>query len=119
MATTRKDFLKSLGAGTLAMLLPQSARPAPVETGSLPDLVPGYLPDADELWAWLVQLADWCPASTGGPGHTAFVNFLDQKLRRAGLTPQRKTFKIPYWDLKDYGLKLGSEKIHATSYRPY
>lgn len=119
MAITRKDFLKSSSAAALAMMLPQSAAPAAIETGAFPDLVAGNLPGEDELWNWLGQLADWCPASTGGPGHTAFVNFLDAQLRKAKLTPQRKTFKIPYWDLKDYSLKLGSEKIHATSYRPY
>ena len=119
MAITRKDFLKGTGAAALGMMLPDRATPAEIDAGAFPDLVPGNLPDADELWSWLEQLADWCPASTGGPGHTNFVNFLDRQLRKANLTPQRKSFKIPYWDLKDYGLRLGDEKIHATSYRPY
>ena len=121
MAITRTDFVKSSAAAALAMMLPRAASPAPIDGARFPDLVPGYLPGEDELWGWLEQLAGWCPASTGGPGHTAFVNFLDSQLRKAKLTPQRKTFKIPYWDLQGYGLTLGigNEKIHATSYRPY
>jgi len=116
---TRKDFLKGAGAATLGMMLPQSALPFPVDTSSLPKIAPGDLPSADELWKWLEKLSGWCPAYTGSPGHVKFVDFLDQKLREAKLTPQRKTFKLPYWELKDYGLELGGEKIHAASYRPY
>jgi len=110
---TRKDFL------ALGMLLPGLAVPRRIDAASLPDLIPGNLPSANELWKWLEQLADWCPAYTGSPGHVKFVNFLDQELRKAKLTPQRKTFTLPYWELKNYGLKLGDEKIHAASYRPY
>jgi len=45
MATTRKDFLKSIATRTLAMLLlPQSARPAPVETGPCAILSPDIFP---------------------------------------------------------------------------
>ena len=116
---TRQDFLKASGAAALGLMLPQSAKPVPVDSGSLPELAHGNLPSADELWKWLKQLSDWCPAYTGSPGHVKFVNFLDQKLREAKLAPQRKTFHLPYWDLKDYGLELGGEKIHAASYRPY
>lgn len=116
---TRKDFLHASGAAALGLMLPQSARPLPVDSGSLPELAPGNLPSAEELWKWLRQLSEWCPAYTGSAGHTKFVNFLEQKLREARLAPQRKTFKLPYWELKDYGLELNGEKIHAASYRPY
>ena len=90
-----------------------------IDAASLPDLVPGNLVSTNELWKWLEQLAAWCPAYTGSPGHVKFVNFLEEKLHEAKLTPQRKTFKFPYWELKGYGLRLGDEKIHAASYRPY
>ena len=116
---TRKDFLKGAGSAALGLMLPQSATPAPIDTGSLPELAPGNLPDADELWKWLEKLSEWCPAYTGSPGHVKYVDFLDHKLREAKLTPQRKTFKLPYWELKAYGLELNGEKIHAASYRPY
>jgi hypothetical protein len=119
MNITRKNFLKSAGAGALGLMLPQLSTPVPVDAASLPDLVPGNLPDTEELWRWLKQLADWCPAYTGSPGHVNFVNFLDAELRKSKLTPQRKTFTLPRWELKDYGIKVGSEKIHAASYRPY
>src|SRR5271154_924654 len=119
MNTTRKDFLKGAGAGALGMLLPRMAMPAPFATNSLPDLVTGNLPSADELWKWLEQLAAWCPAATGSVNHTAFVNFLDVQLRSAKLTPQRKTFTLPYWEPKAWGLKAGGENIHVTGYRPY
>lgn len=119
MTITRKGFLKGAGAGALGMLLPRSGSPAAVDKAALPELAPGNLPSADELWKWLQQLAAWCPASTGSAGHAAFVNFLDQQLRAAKLTPQRKTFHLPYWEPKAYGLKLGDEKIHVSGYRPY
>ena len=117
MTITRKDFLK--GAGALSILLPHAGAASPFATNSLPDLTPGNLPSAEELWRWLQQLADWCPAATGSRGHAAFVNFLDEQLRRAQLTPQRKTFKLPYWEPKAWGLKLGNEKLHVSGYRPY
>jgi hypothetical protein len=116
MTITRKGFLK---AGALGILLPHLATPAPFATNSLPNLAPGNLPSADELWKWLEQLAAWCPAATGSAGHTAFVNFLDQQLRAAKLTPQRKTFHLPYWEPKAWSLKAGDEKLHVTGYRPY
>src|SRR5262249_8401896 len=52
-------------------------------------------------------------------GHNAFVNFLDQQLRAAKLTPQRKTFKIDYWEPKAWALKTANDKVHVTGYRPY
>jgi hypothetical protein len=116
MTITRKDFLK---AGALGILLPHLATPAPFATNSLPNLAPGNLPSADELWKWLEQLAAWCPAATGSAGHRAFVNFLDQQLRAAKLTPQRKTFPLLYWEPKAWSLKAGDEKLHVTGYRPY
>ena len=116
MATNRVTRRECLA---LSMMLPGVVLPRRVDAASLPELVPGNLPNTNELWKWLEQLADWCPAYTGSPGHVKFVNFLDQKLREAKLTPQRKTYTLPYWDLKNYGLKLGDEKIHAASYRPY
>ena len=118
MTVSRKDFLKTAAASALYLSLPESA-PRPIDAATLPVLNPDNLPRADELWKWLEQLAGWCPAATGSAGHTAFVNFLDQQLRRAKLTPQRKTFKIPYWEPKSWGLRLDEEKIHATGYRPY
>ena len=117
MNVTRKDFLK--GAGALGMLLPGLGVAAPFATGSLPDVATSHLPNADELWRWLEQLAAWCPAATGSAGHNAFVNFLDQRLRAAKLTPERKTFKIDYWEPKAWTLSVGGEKIHVTGYRPY
>src|ERR1700677_854164 len=116
---TRHDFLKASGAAALGLMLPESAQPLPVDSGSLPELAQGNLPNADELWKWLRQLSDWCPAYTGSPGHVKFVNMLDQKLREAKLVPQRKTFHLPYWELKGYGLELDGEKIPTASYRPY
>src|SRR5579864_6344339 len=113
MTITRKDFLKGTAAGGLGMLLHQSASPAPFPAETLPEIASGNLPNADELWTWLEKLAGWCPASTGSAGHTAFVNFLDQQLRAAKLTPQRKTFKLPYWEPKAYGVKAGEEKFHV------
>ncbi len=117
MHLTRKDFLK--GAGALSILLPSLGMAAPFATGSLPELSNGNLPSAGELWKWLEQLAAWCPAATGSAGHTAFVNFLDEQLRSAKLTPRRKTFKINYWEPKTWALKVGGEKLHVTGYRPY
>jgi hypothetical protein len=114
MKFTRKEFLGSLG-----LMLPGVLAPFRVNAASLPELTPGNLPDTDELWKWLKQLAAWCPAYTGSAGHTAFINFLDAELRRSKLMPQRKTFKIPLWEMQSYGLKLGAEKIHAAGYRPY
>jgi hypothetical protein len=93
---TRKDFLKGTGAAALGVLLPRSASPAAFPAETLPDIAPGNLASADEL-CWLEKLAGWCPASTGSPVTPSFMNFLDQQLRRAKLTPQRKTFKLPYW----------------------
>ncbi len=110
MKLTRREAL------TLGAALTATRR---VTAASLPDLVPGNLPNTNELWKWLEQLAEWCPAYTGSPGHVKFINFLEQKLREAKLTPLRKTYTLPYWELKSYGLKLGNEKIHASSYRPY
>jgi hypothetical protein len=110
---TRKDFL------ALGLMLPGLSTPRRLDAASLPDLVPGNLPNANELWKWMEQLAAWCPVYTGSPNHVKFVDFLDQELRKAKLTPQRKTFTLPYWELKNYSLKLGGEKIHAASYRPY
>lgn len=117
MNVTRKDFLKS--AGALSMFLPQLGVAAPFGSNSLPDLAPGNLPGADELWTWLERLAAWCPAGTGSAGHNAFVNFLDQRLRSVHLTPERKTFHIDYWEPKAWTLAAGGEKIHVTGYRPY
>ena len=119
MTITRKTFLQGAGAGALGMMLPNLALPAPFATSALPALTSGNLPSADELWKWLQQLADWCPAATGSAGHKAFINFLDQQLRAASLTPQRKTFKLPYWEPKTWALKAGDEKLHVTGYRPY
>jgi hypothetical protein len=84
-----------------------------------PDVAAGSVPGADELWKWLEQLAGWCPAATGSKGHTAFVNFLDQRLRAAKLTPQRKTFKLNYWEPKEWSLKVKDQSVHVTGYRPY
>ena len=117
MNVTRKDFLKKVGA--LSILMPQLGTAAPFATDSFPDLAKGNLPGADELWSWLEQLAAWCPAATGSAGHNAFVNFLDQRLRAVHLTPQRKTFRIDYWEPKAWTLAAGGEKIHVTGYRPY
>ncbi|HLJ50502.1 MAG TPA: hypothetical protein VKU01_31030 [Bryobacteraceae bacterium] len=117
MNVTRKDFLKKVGA--LSILVPQLGIAEPFAAGSLPDLAKGNLPGADELWGWLEQLAAWCPAATGSAGHNAFVNFLDQRLRAVNITPQRKTFKIDYWEPKSWTLTAGGEKIHVTGYRPY
>jgi hypothetical protein len=119
MNITRKNFMKGAGAAALGIMLPELSQPLPVDAASLPDLVPGNLPDTEELWKWLQQLAGWCPAYTGSPGHVNFVNFLDAELRRSKLTPQRKTYTLPRWDLKEYGIKVASEEIHAASYRPY
>jgi hypothetical protein len=119
MPVSRKDFLKGAGATALGLMLPGSAAPAPLDTESFPELTSGALPDTEELWKWMQQLAGWCPAYTGSPGHVAFVNFLDRELRKLKLAPQRKTFTLPYWELKSYGLKVGGETIHATGYRPY
>jgi len=116
---TRKTFLQTSGAAALGLLLPGSAKAHPIDSESLPDLAPANLPSGDELYKWLHQLADWCPAYTGSPGHVKFVDFLDQKLREAKLVPQRKTFTLPYWELKNYSIELNGEKIHAASYRPY
>ncbi len=117
---TRHDFLKASGAAALGLMLPDRALPLPVDSGSLPELAQGsHLPNADELWKWLRQLSEWCPAYTGSPGHVKYVNLLDQKLREAKLVPQRKTFHLPYWELKGYGLELDGEKIPTASYRPY
>ena len=119
MTITRKEFLKGAGVAALGLMLPHELSARPVDIDALPDVALGNLPSKDELWAWLQQLAGWCPALTGGPGHASFVNFLDQELRRSNLTPQRKTFTLPYWELKAYGLVLGDEKLHAAGYRPY
>lgn len=119
MGMTRKEFLKTTGAAALGLMLPGAVRPRAMDDAAFPELRPGALPDAEELWKWMHQLAEWSPAFTGGPGHTALVNFLDQELRRSNLTPERKTFKIPYWELKSYGLAIGSEKIKVSGYRPY
>jgi hypothetical protein len=119
MNITRKNFMKGAGAAALGIMLPELSHPLPVDAASLPDLVPGNLPDTEELWKWLQQLAGWCPAYTGSPGHVNFVNFLDAELRRSKLEPLRKTYTLPRWDLKEYGIKVGSEEIHAASYRPF
>jgi hypothetical protein len=119
MAMTRKEFLKSAGAATLALMLPDSSRAWALDTSGTPSIDARNLPSADEMWKWLEQLAAWCPAFTGSANHTNFVNFLDGRLRSAGLTPQRKTFKLPYWELKNYSLNVGTEAIPLTSYRPY
>ena len=47
------------------------------------------------------------------------MNFLDQRLRAANITPQRKTFTIDYWEPKAWTLAAGGEEIHVTGYRPY
>src|SRR5215813_12479562 len=96
MAMTRKEFLKGAGAATLAFLLPDSPRAWALDMTGTPPVDVKNLPSADEMWKWLQQLADWCPAFTGSANHNHFVNFLDQRLRSGGLTPQRKTFKLPY-----------------------
>lgn len=112
MAMTRKDFLKSAGAATLALMLPDSSRAWALDTSGTPSIDARNLPSADEMWKWLEQLAAWCPAFTASANHTNFVNFLDSRLRSAGLTPQRKTFKLPYWELKSYSLEVGRRKHH-------
>ena len=117
MNLTRKDFLK--GASALSILLPRLGIAAPFASSSLPELSIGNLASADELWKWLQQLAAWCPAATGSAGQTAFVNFLDEQLQSAKIAPQRKTFKINYWEPKTWALKSGGENFHITGYRPY
>jgi len=119
MSVTRKQFLHAGAAATLGLMLPGDLFARPLDTASLPDITTANLPGKDEMWRWMRQLADWCPMFTGGPGHTSLVNFLDEELRRSGLVPERKTFKLPYWDLKAYGIQAGGEKLHAAGYRPY
>src|SRR5689334_14698274 len=119
MAMTRKEFLKTAGVASLSMMLPGSSRSWAFDVSGVSDVNLRNLPSEDEMWKWLQQLADWCPPFTGSPNHVKFVNFLDGRLRSAGLTPQRKTFKLPYWELKNYSLKVGTEAIPLTSYRPY
>lgn len=119
MSITRSNFLKGAGAAALGLMLPDLSAPLRVNAASLPDLVPGNLPDTDEIWKWMKQLADWCPVYTGSPSHVAFINMLEAELRKSKLEAKRKTFTLPRWDLKGYGIKVGSESIHAASYRPY
>ncbi len=119
MAMTRKQFLKTAGAASLSLMLPGSSRSWAFDMSGVTDVNLRNLPTEDEMWKWLQQLADWCPPFTGSPNHVKFVNFLDQRLRSSGLTPQRKTFKLPYWELKQYSLKAGNETIPLASYRPY
>jgi hypothetical protein len=119
MAMTRKEFLKSAGVATLALMMPESSRAWTLDLTGTPSIDVKNLPSADEMWKWLQQLADWCPAFTGSANHNHFVNFLEQRLRAVGLAPQRKTFKLPYWELKNYSLKIGGETVPLASYRPY
>src|SRR5262249_60367477 len=108
--------MKAPGAATRALMLPESSRAWALNTTGTPPIDVKNLPSADEMWKWLQQLADWCPAFTGSANHNNFVNFLDQRLRTAGLTPQRKTFTLPYWELKNYSLKIGNDSIPLAKY---
>jgi hypothetical protein len=117
MNITRKEFVA--GAGGLSALFPSLGMAAPFATGSLPEISSGNLASADELWKWLQQLAGWCPAGSGSAGQRAFVTFLDDQLRSAKITPQRKSFKINYWEPKTWALKVSDEQLHVTGYRPY
>jgi hypothetical protein len=105
MAISRKDFLKGAGAFALSRVL---------RGQSTQDL-----PPPDELWAWLGELAQWCPAFPGSAGQASYLNFLEEQLRAARLSPQRRTIRTPYVDVHSIGLKLGDDTIHVCGYRPF
>jgi hypothetical protein len=116
---TRKDVL--LGAATFALAsspaLKSVARAA--TAGGFTDRITEHLPSADQLWEWQKQLAAWAPCLTGSTSHNAWVDWLEGRLKVAGIEPHRQAFRFPYWQPHSYGLWLDGKAIHATGYRPY
>jgi hypothetical protein len=119
MNVSRKEFLKTTGIAALSLVLPGSTRALALAADGFPAVAVADLVPPDEMWSWMERLAEWSPTFTGGPGHTSVVNFLDAELRRSRLNPERKTFRIPYWELKEYGLKVGGTSMPVSGYRPY
>ena len=117
MFISRREMIQGGAAAALYAALTgrSSAAGAPLD-----GKVVASLPSKDAIWEWERKLGGWSPPFTGTKNHRAFTAFLAEQLQKAGITPQRKDFKIKLWDPKVWTLKLnGKTDVPVTSYRPY
>ncbi|WP_372784269.1 hypothetical protein [Phenylobacterium sp.] len=116
---TRKDVLRGVAALSLASSPPLRGVARAAVAGGFSDRITQHLPSPDQLWAWQTQLAAWAPCLTGGASHVAWINWLEGRLKAAGIAPRRQTFRFPYWQPHSFGLWLDGQSVPATGYRPY
>ena len=82
------------------------------------------LPDRDEFWGWLQELAERGPRFTGNAAHRGFVDELQSQLEDIGLTVQRdelrfRRWEATHWQLRLHGVPSGEEVLPVAYYYPY
>ena len=122
MDLTRKEFVAAMSGTSLAALVPSVARSQASSTAHIApfsDRVLRNLPSDDDIWEMELKLASYCPTFTASKGHKAFVDMLAGQLAKAGIEPQRQTFRMPYWEPHSYGLMLDGKVVPVTGFRPH
>jgi hypothetical protein len=125
MAISRRDFVKSAGATTFALVSADGLRafPFPVSQ-TLNGYRPELLPSEKELWAHQVWMAKLGPKFTGNPAHHTYVDFLEKNLKSYGLEVTRDNYKFPRWDVGERGIRVTAKSgqpfdVPVLSYYPY
>jgi hypothetical protein len=126
----RRRFLKAGALAAGAALLPVAATRPGRAASIIPSLVGGLdtarLTTSAELWDWQNFMVDLGPRFTGSPQHVAYLDFLEEECRRAGLaTFHDETQRFPRWDA-DYnectidivGAGGASTRLEVMSYFP-
>jgi hypothetical protein len=127
---SRRRFLQAgalaAGAAMIPMAATRPGRAASVIPSLVGDLDPARLTGPAELWDWQNFMVDLGPRFTGSPQHVAYLDFLEEECRRAGLTTfHDETQRFPRWDA-DYNactIELGepggpSTPLEVMSYFP-
>jgi hypothetical protein len=113
-----------------AAILPNVSWTRRANAQTLPPLVGALhgrrLVSAGQLWDWQNQMVDFGPRRmSGGPGHLAYLAFLEEEFRRAGLTTfHDPTQRYPFWDADHRACRLslvepdGATNLEVMSYFP-
>src|SRR5215831_10405074 len=122
MQITRRRLLQSMALASSRALLTSARQALAAET------VEGYrldlLPSRKAVWDWQVWMAQLGPKFTGNKAHVAFVDFLDNGLKKAGLEISRESYTFTRWDATRYELKVidafgRPQQVPVAFYYPY
>jgi hypothetical protein len=99
----RRRFLRNAALAAGAAMIPGSLLRQARAAGPLPpyvgELDTQRLVSAGELWDWQSYMVGLGPRFTGSPQHVAYLDFLEQECRSAGLTTfHDPTQYFPRWD---------------------